>query len=451
MSSDTTHSNFVTGIGKGIATMGVGVAAGAAAVVALPAAGFIAGKKKGGIGGGVLGLLGGTLGGVVGLGGGVLVGMGGGAFMMVKGFIDTPGAIVAFARNDDLHGREKVNLDEVEVRDKAEKDRMSQAQEAVLDDAAAEGEYVPKAYVADTTLYDALGASPDSSASVLKRKYYKLAQQHHPDKGGDTAKFQQVGEAYTILSDPKKRAKYDENGMEALKDSPKSDPGIVFAMMFGEEKLEPYCGELTQVMTMRLADQEKYKDDQKAMKTELARMQKLRNLELAKQLAVRLDGWIADPEKWVAEQIEIYSGLLNVNLGPQMTCSVGIMYEIHAEEHLGVQSRMAQLGFGNVKAGAHQTKVLSRMLAAAKTLSDEKDKADKEDEKSPEEQAKKRNELEESMFNIMALDIESAVGTAASLCLADVAVSKEVRQQRAKGMLKLGLIFQGKLEAPEPA
>merc|ERR1712087_566279 len=101
-------------------------------------------------------------------------------------------------------------------------------------------------------------------------------------------------------------------------------------------------------------------------------------------------------------------------------------------------------------AQTQQAKTLSRMLMAAKALAGEKERAEKSDkeDKTPDEQAKQRNELEENMFNMMALDIESAVGAAASLCLADTSVTKEVRQKRAQGMLKLGLIFQGKLETP---
>ena len=59
------------------------------------------------------------------------------------------------------------------------------------------------------THYETLGVSDTADANTIKRAYRKLASQHHPDKGGDTAKFQQVEEAYRTLSDPEKRAQYD--------------------------------------------------------------------------------------------------------------------------------------------------------------------------------------------------------------------------------------------------
>lgn len=57
--------------------------------------------------------------------------------------------------------------------------------------------------------YELLSVSNTASPDEIKRAYRKLASQHHPDKGGDTAKFQQVEEAYRTLSDPQKRAEYD--------------------------------------------------------------------------------------------------------------------------------------------------------------------------------------------------------------------------------------------------
>lgn len=60
--------------------------------------------------------------------------------------------------------------------------------------------------------YDILGVSKSASDAEIKKAYRKLAHQHHPDKGGDTAKFQEINEAYQVLSDSNKRAQYDQFG-----------------------------------------------------------------------------------------------------------------------------------------------------------------------------------------------------------------------------------------------
>lgn len=57
--------------------------------------------------------------------------------------------------------------------------------------------------------YQTLGISKTASLDEIKKAYRKLASQHHPDKGGDTATFQKVEEAYRILSDPQKKQEYD--------------------------------------------------------------------------------------------------------------------------------------------------------------------------------------------------------------------------------------------------
>jgi len=58
-------------------------------------------------------------------------------------------------------------------------------------------------------LYSVLGVARTATPDEIKRAYRKLASQHHPDKGGDTQRFQEVEEAYRILSDPEKRAVHD--------------------------------------------------------------------------------------------------------------------------------------------------------------------------------------------------------------------------------------------------
>lgn len=58
--------------------------------------------------------------------------------------------------------------------------------------------------------YDTLGVAKTASPDEIKKAYRKLASQHHPDKGGDKSKFQEVEEAYRTLSDPQKRQQYDQ-------------------------------------------------------------------------------------------------------------------------------------------------------------------------------------------------------------------------------------------------
>jgi curved DNA-binding protein len=57
--------------------------------------------------------------------------------------------------------------------------------------------------------YQILGVDRSAGADDIKRAFRRLASQHHPDKGGDTTKFQEIQEAYGVLGNEAKRAEYD--------------------------------------------------------------------------------------------------------------------------------------------------------------------------------------------------------------------------------------------------
>lgn len=92
--------------------------------------------------------------------------------------------------------------------------------------------------------YDVLGLSRDASDDDIKKAYRKLAIKFHPDKNpGDKSaeeKFKEVGEAYEALSDPQRRAAYDEYGhaafdprMRAGRGGGFHDPFEIFRQAFG--------------------------------------------------------------------------------------------------------------------------------------------------------------------------------------------------------------------------
>ena len=68
--------------------------------------------------------------------------------------------------------------------------------------------------------YQVLGVDKTADAGTIKKAYYKLAKQYHPDANpGDKVaeeKFKEVNEAYEVLSDADKRAKYDQFGHAAF-------------------------------------------------------------------------------------------------------------------------------------------------------------------------------------------------------------------------------------------
>ena len=57
--------------------------------------------------------------------------------------------------------------------------------------------------------YSILGVDKNADDQTIKKAYKRLAMQHHPDKGGDENKFKEINEAYATLSNPQKKAQYD--------------------------------------------------------------------------------------------------------------------------------------------------------------------------------------------------------------------------------------------------
>ncbi|MDO4323504.1 MAG: DnaJ domain-containing protein [Lachnospiraceae bacterium] len=69
--------------------------------------------------------------------------------------------------------------------------------------------------------YDILGVSRDATQSQIKAAYRELAKKYHPDSASDNEenklRFQEIQEAYSVLSDPEKRKQYNACGHEAYR------------------------------------------------------------------------------------------------------------------------------------------------------------------------------------------------------------------------------------------
>lgn len=129
--------------------------------------------------------------------------------------------------------------------------------------------------VVDTEYYEALGVAPEATEIEIKKAYRKAAIRLHPDKNPDdpTAheKFQAVGEAYQVLSDPDLRKQYDKLGKEGAKpDSGFEDPSEFFTMIFGGEAFQDWIGEISLMKDLTRSMEISTKEAEEAEKAEEA-------------------------------------------------------------------------------------------------------------------------------------------------------------------------------------
>lgn len=123
--------------------------------------------------------------------------------------------------------------------------------------------------VVDTTYYDALGVPPTATEIEIKKAYRKLAVKLHPDKNPDdptaNEKFQAVGEAYQVLSEPELRKQYDKLGKEGAKpDSGFEDPAEFFTMIFGGEAFQDWIGEISMMKDLTKSMEITTKEEEEA-------------------------------------------------------------------------------------------------------------------------------------------------------------------------------------------
>jgi DnaJ-class molecular chaperone len=94
-----------------------------------------------------------------------------------------------------------------------------------------------------TDHYATLGVAKNASQDEIKKAYRGLASKHHPDKGGDTARFQEIQTAYDTLGDAAKRQQYDNPAPQFSgfgTGGPHFNMNDIFSQMFGGAHNNPF-------------------------------------------------------------------------------------------------------------------------------------------------------------------------------------------------------------------
>jgi curved DNA-binding protein CbpA len=232
--------------------------------------------------------------------------------------------------------------------------------------------------VKDREYYDRLNVPTHATPMEIKKAYYREARKCHPDKNSDDPKaaetFQQLGQAYQVLSNPALRESYDKNGKSTENSTEdfmqQVDPLVFFHVMFGSHLVEPYIGELwiaemadTMVKqqnknveelssppndAMDPLEQEKLRrkqEQQEFMNAELEIKQRKRQATCANHLLYRISKY--DPKRqneFIASVQEEAMLICKGAFGSVYCRTIGYTMQVAAEEYLGYENTFLGVG-----------------------------------------------------------------------------------------------------------
>eukprot|EP00245_Coleochaete_scutata_P014618 TRINITY_DN629_c0_g1_i8.p1 TRINITY_DN629_c0_g1~~TRINITY_DN629_c0_g1_i8.p1 ORF type:complete len:917 (-),score=153.42 TRINITY_DN629_c0_g1_i8:1669-4419(-) len=309
----------------------------------------------------------------------------------------------------------------------------------------------------DTFLYDILGVQPGASLPELRRQYFLQAREFHPDRNlsDPTAgqKFQMLGEAFQVLSDPHQRKDYDLYGKSGIRIDGLVAAGVVYGMMFGSDSFEDYLGQ------SRLASVAAFSGDgsREAVLGSLRMAQKEREAKLAQSLAERLSRFREGEQEthfgnWTREEAR---QLADTEFGTELLSRIGTMYERRAAAAVSGSSSFLGTPRGGTADWTRQASdtVSSQVSAAAGAvqalaMKEEADDVDGDGQgRDLTEEAlngffdtSPRGSME-AMWKIHLADINATVGSVCRRVLSDPTCDQETLRSRVEALKRLGSTF----------
>jgi hypothetical protein len=340
--------------------------------------------------------------------------------------------------------------------------------------------------VKDRAYYDLLHVSTNATPSEIKKAYYKEARKCHPDKNPDDPNaaqtFQDLGQAYQILSNEDTRKNYDKNGVpENVSDETNQDvdPFVFFNVMFGSTLVEPYIGELWIANTAdsimkadgnvnpdmaHLTEHEQKRAMHERMSAQSEFKQRKRVIKCAMNLRKRIETYVKDGDEdtFVETCQEEAEKIVIGAYGDMYAATIGFALQVAAEEYIGYEKAYWGMAYmaqtqktasalnNNMKLIGAGFKALSTGAKAMKEAENMKREMEEkgDEEIDPEKGMKMAETMDDSLPVLLELawvinkrDIQSTLREVCKKLFDDAEVPKEDRMRRAEAVLLLGREF----------